>query len=83
MSSNIKTAGGIVIQNDSILFIKLKRSSPAFLSLLSMQYCSVVPSEVVEGGDFARDPIGTGPFKFQLWEDGIKLVLRKNSKYFE
>lgn len=69
--------------NDSLLFIKLKRSSPGFLSLLSMQYCSVVPSEVVEGGDFARDPIGTGPFKFQLWEDGIKLVLRKNSKYFE
>ena len=28
--------------------------------------------------DFNRNPIGTGPFKFQLWEDGLKLVFRKN-----
>ncbi len=69
--------------NDSLFFIKLKRPFPGFLSLLSMQYCSVVPSEIIEGGNFSRHPIGTGPFKFQLWEDGLKMVFRKNTKYFE
>ena len=50
-----------------------------------MKYCSVVPKEIVEyyGNDFRKNPIGTGPFKFKRWEENIKLVLRKNSKYHE
>ena len=69
--------------NDSVFSIELRTPFPAFLSLLSMQYCSVVPKEIVEERDFNRQPIGTGPFQFQLWEDGVKLVLRKNPSYFE
>jgi peptide/nickel transport system substrate-binding protein len=48
-----------------------------------MQYCSVVPHEISENINFSREPIGTGPFKLQLWKDGVKLVMRKNSNYFE
>jgi ABC-type transport system substrate-binding protein len=69
--------------NDSTFSIELITPFPAFLSLLSMQYCSVVPKEIVEERDFNRLPIGTGPFQFQLWEDGVKLVFRKNPNYFE
>jgi ABC-type transport system substrate-binding protein len=50
---------------------------------LSMQYCSIVPEEIIEKGDFDKHPIGTGPFQFQLWVDGVKLVLRRNPNYFE
>ena len=65
--------------------IKLKQTFPAFLSLLSMRYCAVVPKEVVEDPQhaFRKNPIGTGPFKFKAWEEDIKLVLRKNNHYFE
>ena len=70
-------------ENDSTFIVRLKNPFPAFLSLLSMQYCSVVPREIVEARDFNRHPIGTGPFQFQLWKDGVKLVLRKNPNYFE
>jgi peptide/nickel transport system substrate-binding protein len=50
-----------------------------------MRYCSVVPHEIVriEGGDFRKKPIGTGPFAFKNWEEDVKLVLRKNPLYFE
>ena len=50
-----------------------------------MQYCSVVPKEVVEkyGKDFRSHPCGTGPFKFKSWEEGQALILLKNEKYFE
>lgn len=70
-------------KDDSTFSIELKTPFPAFLSLLSMQYCSVVAKEIVDGGNFNRHPIGTGPFQFQLWVDGVKLVLRKNPNYFE
>ena len=71
--------------NDTIFKIKLKQPFPAFIGLLSMRYCSVVPREVAEhyGSDFRSNPIGTGPFKFKLWEENVKLVLRKNNHYFE
>ncbi|SNS13577.1 ABC transporter substrate-binding protein [Dokdonia pacifica] len=71
--------------NDSTFTIQLKQPFPAFLGLLSMRYCSVVPKEVVDfyGNDFRSNPIGTGPFKFKRWEEGVKLVLRKNNLYYE
>ncbi|MFY0713101.1 ABC transporter substrate-binding protein [Seonamhaeicola sp. NFXS20] len=71
--------------NDTIFKIELKQPFPAFIGLLTMKYCSVVPKEIVEhyGIDFRANPIGTGPFKFKRWEENIKLVLRKNELYFE
>lgn len=72
-------------ENDSLFTIKLKQPFPAFLGLLTMKYCSVVPKEIVEhyGSGFRSHPIGTGPFKFKRWEENIKLVFRKNTRYFE
>ena len=78
--SNVDTFYAV---NDSIFTIKIKKPFPGFLSLLAMKYCSVVPKEIVEGGNFHNHPVGTGPFKFQLWVNGVKLVLRKNNNYFE
>jgi len=71
--------------NDTIFNITLKQPFPAFLGLLTMKYCSVVPKEITEyyGSDFRSNPIGTGPFKFKRWEENIKLVFRKNENYFE
>ncbi|MBP1629292.1 MAG: ABC-type dipeptide transport system, periplasmic component [Bacteroidetes bacterium] len=71
--------------NDSTLIINLKTAFSPFLGLLSMPYASVVPREIVEhyGQDFRKNPIGTGPFYFKMWKEGVKLVLRKNTNYFE
>jgi peptide/nickel transport system substrate-binding protein len=71
--------------NDTIFQIELKQPFPAFIGLLTMKYCSVVPKEIVEhyGSNFRSNPIGTGPFKFKRWEESIKLVLRRNEIYFE
>ncbi|SMC43789.1 ABC transporter substrate-binding protein [Moheibacter sediminis] len=71
--------------NDSVFQMNLKEVFSPFLGLLSMKYCSVVPKEMFKNGQeqFRKTPIGTGPFQFQLWEDNVKLVLRKNPLYFE
>lgn len=50
--------------DDSTLHIRLKKPFPAFLSLLTMPYCMVVPQEAVDflGEDFRTRPVGTGAF---------------------
>lgn len=71
--------------NDSTFSIKLSKTFPPFLGILTMQYCSVVAREVVEkyGKDYRNHPVGTGPFQFKYWKEGVKLVLTKNPTYFE
>ncbi|NER11996.1 ABC transporter substrate-binding protein [Leptobacterium flavescens] len=81
----LSNVAGYEALNDSVLQIRLKQPFPAFLGLMSMRYCAVVPKEVADhyGSDFRSHPIGTGPFKFKRWDENIKLVLRKNELYFE
>lgn len=77
--------GGVQAISEQELKLYLKERYPPFLGILSMKYCSVVPQEIVEhyGVEFRENPVGTGPFQFQKWVDGTKLILTKNPKYFE
>lgn len=76
---------GFAAPNDTTFVIYLKEPFSAFLSVLTMKYFSVLPYEAVDyyGQDFRRNPVGTGPFKYKLWEEGTKLILTKNENYFE
>lgn len=75
---------GIVALNDSVLEIRLNQPFEPFLSRLSMPYCSVVAREAVEryGAGFRQHPVGTGPFRLSRWEEGEKLLLVRNERYF-
>lgn len=74
-----------VAVNDSIFELHLQRPFHPILGILSMQYCSIVPKEVVEkwGKDFRSHPCGTGPFVFQHWEESVAITYRKNEHYWE
>ncbi|MFQ5334588.1 MAG: ABC transporter substrate-binding protein [Flavobacteriales bacterium] len=76
---------GMEARDDTTLLMFLKHPFPPFLGILTMQYCSVVPKEIVSyyRSDFRRNPVGTGPFMFKNWKEGVKLVLVKNPGYFE
>ena len=73
-----------VAANDSTLRIHLKEPFIPFLSILTMPYAFVVPHEAVEkyGKDFREHPVGTGPFRFKLWDTGNVLLLHKNPGYW-
>jgi oligopeptide transport system substrate-binding protein len=76
---------GFIAENDTTLKIYLSRPFQPFLGILTMPYCFVVPHEAVEffGNDFRNNPVGTGPFKFKAWKEGVKLILVKNENYWE
>jgi peptide/nickel transport system substrate-binding protein len=71
--------------DDTTFRLRLRSPFPPILGILSMQYCSVIPKEVVAklGKDFGRHPCGTGPFRFSAWEEGQAMVFLRNEHYFE
>ena len=74
-----------VVINDSTFELRLLRPFHPIMGILSTQYCSVVPKEVVEkyGKDFRRHPCGTGPFLLKSWDEGEAMILHKNKNYWE
>src|SRR5690242_5420134 len=71
--------------DDTTFQLKLLKPFHPILGVMSMQYCSIIPHEVVDkyGKDFRRHPCGTGPFQMVAWEEGQALILKKNPNYFE
>ncbi|HEV3414052.1 MAG TPA: ABC transporter substrate-binding protein [Puia sp.] len=80
----IDSLGAFQAVDDSTFRLRLLRPFNPILGLLSMEYCSIVPREAVEkyGKDFRRHPCGSGPFRFQSWEEGQALILLKNGHYY-
>jgi peptide/nickel transport system substrate-binding protein len=84
-NSRVDTLHPFTAIDDTTFQLKLVAPFHPILGILSMQYCSIIPREVVEkyGKDFRRHPCGTGPFQYVAWEEGQALILKKNPNYFE
>lgn len=84
-TDSFSSINGFEAINDSTVQIRLNQAFPAFLSLLTMPYASIVPKESIEllGKSFRSNPVGTGPFYFKSWREGESLILLKNESYFE
>lgn len=74
---------GIRVSNPHTISITLEHPFNPFLSNLAYVGASIVPREAAERTDFARRPVGTGPFRLESWEDEKLLVLAANPDFFE
>jgi len=59
-----------------------------FAPALGSWTLAILPRHLLEGRDItqsplARRPVGTGPYKFQEWSAGDKIILSYNPDYFE
>lgn len=76
---------GIKIRGRNEISITLCEPNLMFLYNLGHLGASIVPKEVIErlGADFAKRPVGAGPFAFEGWIPGQELVLTAHNKYHE
>ncbi|PWT79090.1 MAG: ABC transporter substrate-binding protein [Bacteroidetes bacterium] len=84
-NDKVNPVNGFRSPDDSTFQLTLLRPFNPIIGVLSMQYCSVVPKEVVEkyGKEFRSHPCGSGPFQLRSWEEGQDMILVRNDHYFE
>ena len=70
--------------DDHTVKITLKSPYAPFLYAIAITPFSIVsPTAVKEKGDnYSNHPVGTGPFIFQQWDRGDKIVLKANENYW-
>lgn len=73
----------VEVVNETTVTINLKYAYAKFLNML--RYCAIIDSEYynsTEYEEFARNPIGSGPYKLTGWTAGQSVTLEKNDNYW-
>lgn len=75
---------GIATPDAATIQFELRDIDPLFLHKLAMPFAAAVPSEEVArwGEDFARHPVGSGPFILAEWAAGRYLRFVRNPDYY-
>lgn len=75
----------ITAPNDRELVVRLARANASFLYVLTMPFTTPLSRAHVERtGDALRSqPLGTGPFVLARWDEGRRLELRRNPRYWD
>jgi peptide/nickel transport system substrate-binding protein len=71
--------GDIIVKDDYAITFSLKTLNANFLLNLARQGSVIYPREAVD--TLKSAPIGTGPFRFEEWVRGDRIVLVKNKDY--
>lgn len=65
--------------SDSTVELTLKKPQSTFVNRLIT--LGIVP-EHAHGQDYARNPIGSGPYKMVQWDEGQQLIVEANPEYY-
>lgn len=82
-SGNPSVPVGITAVDDYTLKIELDQPFAPFIQHLCTVNCAVVPKEAVDDKSkpYARNPVGTGPFKLVQWIDNNLIRLERHDDY--
>ena len=82
---NYEDVAEITVVDDYTVSFRLDAPNAAFLDYMTM---AVLPRHLLEGedmqeSDFFRNPVGTGPYRLERWDEGQAITLVKNENYFK
>jgi len=84
MDATLKCVRAVEAVGEYTLRILLKAPDPLFLNALARHSAYIVSPTAVQalGDGFDARPVGTGPFVFDSWLKGDRIILKANAKYF-
>ncbi len=82
VASNLGNVEEIVAEDDTTLEVRLAQPDTALLNVLSLGGTAILDSEDISGGSVGREVNGTGPFRWESWEQGQRVTLSANEGYW-
>ncbi|MBL7125906.1 MAG: peptide ABC transporter substrate-binding protein [Dehalococcoidales bacterium] len=83
LSGKATDISGVRAIDDYTLQITIDTPKSYFLAKMTYPVAFVVDSnEAEQGGEWWREPNGTGPFRLKKWEEENQLVLERNDRYY-
>ena len=78
-AKDYEAVGDIIVKDDYTVTFALKTVNANFLQNVARAGASIYPRETVD--TMKSHPVGTGPFRFEEWVRGDRVVLVKNGDY--
>ena len=82
---NYEDVAEITVLDAHTVAFRLTAPNAAFLDYMTM---AILPKHLLEGEDmqsssFFRNPVGTGPYRLESWDEGQAIILARNEDYFK
>ncbi len=82
---NYEDVAEITVIDEHTVAFRLTAPNAAFLDYMTM---AILPKHLLEGEDmqssaFFRNPVGTGPYRLESWDEGQAVILARNEDYFK
>ena len=82
---NYEDVAEITVLDAHTVAFRLTAPNAAFLDYMTM---AILPKHLLEGEDmqsssFFRNPVGTGPYRLESWDEGQAIILVRNEDYFK
>lgn len=81
VSANFKVVESFNEIDDLNFELVLSQPAP-WLPAQIAAWLAILPPDYATSNDFARNPVGTGPFAFESWSAGESIALTVNEDYF-